>query len=99
MEFVRISEMLQIMGMKDEDGQPIPFKFRFDTCNLKDGTGGKRISMTDVILVGGAVSRSNTQNPGHFANYTRNFRSINNQEIRKFHPLLVEEFNDMRVIL
>jgi hypothetical protein len=99
MEFLRVGEMLNIMDMKGEDGEPIPFKMRFDTASVTDNTGGKRITVEDVILVGGTNSKSTLRNPDHFRNYTRLFKSIHNEEIRKFRPLLVEEFNDMKVIL
>lgn len=98
MDFIRVSEMLEVMNMKDENSLSIPFDFTFDTCNLKKGTGGKRITCKRVVLVGGVASNSTQRNPDHFTNYTRNFRSINNQEIREFHPLLVEVFNGMKVV-
>ncbi|SEM66331.1 hypothetical protein SAMN05192574_101385 [Mucilaginibacter gossypiicola] len=99
MELIRVQEMLAVMDLKGEDGLPIPCNFRFIDCNLKKGTGGKRITVKNVVIVGGVSSDSTQRNPNHFQNYTRNFRSIYNNEIRKFHPLLVEEFNNMRVVL
>ncbi|GAA4327439.1 hypothetical protein GCM10023149_30820 [Mucilaginibacter gynuensis] len=99
MEIIRVNEMLAVMEMKGADGLPIPWSGRFIELNLKAGTGGKRISVKNVVLLGGGQSKSNYRNPNHYQNFTRNFRSINNQEIRKFHPLLMETFNDMRVVL
>lgn len=87
------------MDMKGEDNQPIPFAFTFVTCNLKKETGGKRITIDKAVIVGGVVSNSTLKDQNHFKNYTRNFRSVNNQEIRQFHPLLVETFNGMKVVL
>lgn len=99
MDLIKVKEMLDVMDAKDDNGQLIPWSMTFVTCNLKKQTGGKRITVKDCILVGGSVSNSNLRNPNHGKNYTRNFRSIHNNEIREFHPLLVETFNDMRVVL
>ena len=99
MEFIRVSEMLAIMDMKGDDGLSIPFNMRFITCNIKKNTGGRRITSNRVVLVGGVHSNSSIRNPEHFKNFTRNFRSLNNNEIREFHPLLVEEFNGLKVVL
>lgn len=99
MDLIRISEMLATMDMKNEDGFPIPFDFTFITCNLSKNTGGKRIACKNVIIVGGSISNSKVKDQDHFKNYTRNFRSADNQEIRQFHPPLVETFNGMKVVL
>ncbi len=99
MEFIRVSEMLGIMDMKNEDGQPIPFDFSFITCNIKNNTGGKRIEMKNAVIVGGAATKSAVRDQDHYGNYTRNFRSVNNDQIRQFHPPLVEIFNGMKVVL
>jgi hypothetical protein len=93
MEFIRVAEMLAVMEMKDEGEYPIPFGMRFDTIE------GKRITCSQGILVGGMVSNSTARNPNHYANFTRNVRFVDSQEIRKFRPLLVEEFNGLKVIL
>jgi hypothetical protein len=99
MQLIKVNEMLAVMDLKDESGAPIPFSFTFDTCDQVHNTGGKRITCKNVIIVGGTTSKSSARNPNHHKHYTRNFRSVNNMEIRKFHPLLVEYFNDMKVIL
>lgn len=99
MDFIRVSEMLDIMQKKGEDGLPIPFNMRFVTCNIRKNTGGKRITCTNVVLVGGAMTTSTVKDQAHFKNFTRNFRSVNNVEVRQFHPLLVEEFNNLKVVL
>ncbi len=99
MEIITLKEMLDIMEMRGEDGQPIPFSMRFITCNRKAKTGGKRIEVKDVVLVGGAVSKSTVKNQNHHSNFTRNFRSVNNEEVRQFHPPLVEMFNNLRVVM
>ena len=99
MELIRVADMLQTMQMRNADRTPIPFSIRFVTCDQKQGTGGKRIEYSEAVLVGGGVSKSEEKNPGHFANYTRNLKGIGTEQIRKFHPLLVEEFNGKKVIL
>lgn len=100
MELIRIQEMLTVMDMKsDETGLPIPFAFTFITCDLDKNTGGKRITCANAIMVGGLKSDSTLRNPSHFRNYTRNYAALGNSEIRKFHPLLVEDFNGLKVIL
>jgi hypothetical protein len=99
MEVIKVNEMLAIMNTRDEAGELIPATIRAITCNVKKGTGGKRITYKDVILVGGSTSNSTVRNPNHFQNFTRNIKSIRNSEIREFHPLLAEEFNGMRVVL
>lgn len=94
-----MGEMLAVMEAKGEDVQPIPFDMTFITCNLKKGTGGKRIHCKDVVLAGGVTSNSSIRNPDRFKNYTRLFRPVANEELRAFHPLLVELFNGNRVVL
>jgi hypothetical protein len=99
MELIKVNEMLAVMEMRGEDGQLIPWSARIVKANIKKNTGGTRFTVKKVVLVGGMVSKSTVRNPEHAENFTRNFRSINNQEIREFHPPLVEEFNGMRVVL
>ena len=91
--------MLSVMESRGEDGQPIPWEAVLETCNLKKGTGGKRLRVSNVILVGGTNSNSSIRNQNRYENFTRNFRSVDNEEIRQFHPLLVETFNGVRVTL
>jgi len=99
MELIRVSEMLKTMEMKGEDGLPIPWSASIIKANIKENTGGVRFKVNDVVLVGGSTSNSSVRDQNKHGNYTRNFRSIHNNEIRQFHPLLVEEFNGMRVVL
>ncbi len=99
MDLIRVSEMLEVMEMKGEDGLPIPWSARIVKANESEKTGGTRFTVKNVVLVGGAVSNSTVRNPNSYDNFTRKFRSINNQELRTFHPPLVEVFNGMRVVL
>jgi len=91
--------MLTTMQMRSQDGQLIPFSITFVTADLKQGSGGKRITYKEAVLVGNAISKSDQRNPDHFANYTRNLMGFETNEIRKFHPLLVDTFNGKTVTL
>lgn len=91
--------MLEIMQMRGDDGNLIPFSITFITANKKEGTGGKRITYEAAIIHGWALSKSELRNPNHFENYTRNLQGVGTNEIRKFHPLLVDFFNGKTVCL
>ncbi|WP_342645006.1 hypothetical protein [Mucilaginibacter sp. CSA2-8R] len=98
-DLIRVADMLEIMQMRSDDGNLIPFSITFVTANKKEGTGGQRISYEAAVLYGFAKSNSTIRNPAHHANYTRNLVGVGTNEIRKFHPLLVEYFNGKTVIL
>lgn len=99
MELIRVNDMLKTMQMRDSEQKLIPFQLTFITCDLKQQTGGKRISYDAAVLVGSGASRSDDRNPSHFSNYTRNLKGEGTEAIRKFHPLLVESFNGKTVVL
>ena len=97
MELIRITDMLKTMQMRGEDREPIPFSITFVTCNVKTDEGGEKITIKEAVLVGSGNSKSETKNPNHFTNYTRNIRSINSDRIIKIHPLLVTLFNGQKI--
>jgi hypothetical protein len=99
MDLIRVPDMLATMQMRGQDGNRLPFSITFVTANLTAGTGGERISYEQAELLGSGMSSSELRNPDHYANYTRNLQGVGTNEIRKFHPLLVETFNGKTVVL
>lgn len=91
--------MLKTMAMRTSDGEPIPFSITFVTCDQKKNTGGEKITLAEAVLVGGGKSNSDSRNPNHFENYTRNIKSAKGDRILKIHPLLVTRFNQMQITL
>lgn len=83
--------------MRGEDHDPIPFSITFVTCDLNKDEGGDKITIKKAILVGSGSSKSEVKNPNHFANYTRNIRSVNSDRILKIHPPLVTRFNGQKI--
>lgn len=90
--------MLEIMQMRGEDRELIPFSITFVTADLKKNTGGNKITFSEAIFVGGVSTKKNKiRDPKHYENFTRNIRSINSDRIITIHPLLVLKFNGMQV--
>ena len=89
--------MLKTMAMRGDDGQRIPFSITFVTCDLKKDEGGNKIHLSEAVLVGGSNSASRSKNPNHYENYTRNIRTVAGDRLIKIHPLLVTEFNGMKL--
>jgi hypothetical protein len=92
MEPISVPDMLRLMFAG-------PFEITFVTCNRKDDTGGKKITIKEAVMEGGSNSNSERRNPNHGRNYTRNLRSIDSDKIIKFHPLLVTRINGRPVML
>lgn len=99
MEIIKVKDMLNTMAMRGADGELIPFSITFVTCDEKQGTGGKKITLDRAVLLGGPSSKNNrgVRDPQHYGNYTRNIRHENGDRIIKIHALLVTRFNGMRV--
>lgn len=95
--FISAKDMLEIMQMRGDDREFIPFSITFVTADLKKGIGGKKITLDKAIFVGGISNKNKSRNPNHFENYTRNIRHLMSDRIITIHPLLVTKFNGMKV--
>ena len=98
-EVIRVADMLKTMALRDDSGALLPFNATVITCDRALGTGGKRIVYENAILDGGPGSNSEGRNANHFENFTRNLRMEGTSQVRKFHPLLVEQINGKPVVL
>lgn len=97
-EFISVKDMCDIMQMRGEDRELIPFSITFVTADLKKGTGGKKITFDEAVFEGGPSRRTEKKrNPNHFKNFTRNIRHRRSDRIITIHPLLVLKFNGMIV--
>ena len=96
---IRVRDMLSQMLMKTTDGVFVPFSVTFVTCDVKRGTGGKKITIDSAILEGGPKSNSKLRNPNHYRNYTRNIRATTGDKTIKVHALLITRFNGAKIIL
>ena len=97
-EFISVKDMCDIMQMRGEDRELIPFSLTFVTADLKKGTGGKKITFDDAIFVGGpSRSSDKKKNANHYANFTRNIRHRQSDRIITIHPILVLKFNGLIV--
>jgi hypothetical protein len=99
MKIIRSKDMLSVMNMRLQDGQPVPFSFEFVTCNEKTNEGGEIIFFDKAVQIGSAVSKSEIKNPNNFKNLMRNIQHVNSDRIIKIDPWLVRKFNDMEVQL
>ena len=99
MEIIKAKDMLNTMAMRGADGELIPFSITFVTCDEKQDTGGKKITLDRAVLLGGPSMKEKRggRNPRHYANYTRNIRHADGDRFIKIHALLVTRFNGMRV--
>lgn len=97
MEIIRLSEMLQVMKRRDENGEPVPFSITFVTCNQKLNTGGEKITFEQAVLVGGPSRSAKIKNPNHHQNFTRNIMAADGDQIITIHPILATRFNGMGV--
>lgn len=89
--------MDNIMKIRGQDRELIPFSITFVTADLKKNSGGQRLTFDDAIFVGGPSSKSSVRDANHYENYTRNIRHRNSDRITKVHLLLVLKFNGMTV--
>lgn len=99
MDIITTRDMLNTMALRGHDGELIPFAITFVTCDEKQGTGGKKITLDRAELVGGPRTKAKQggRDPRHYENYTRNIRHVESDRIIKVHALLVTRFNGMRV--
>lgn len=91
-----------------------PFDFTYCTYDEKRHTGGERVSIRKCLLFASPEEREIitpqaqqsagdgkkrvTKNPSHEAHNTFNIRTQNN-EVKKVHWLLIEEFNNCKVVM
>lgn len=97
-DFISIKDMLNIMQMRGEDRELIPFSLTFVTANRNKRTGGQKITFDEAVFVGGPSNRDKERNPNHFYNNTRNIRHKNSDRIVTIHPHLVMVFNGLRIV-
>lgn len=109
--YIRLTEVLDLMDALDSNGDPIPFSIRFVTANRKDKTGGEIITIDKAVKCVGKDKKGNPvidtrrketpdltkpKNPNHWSNATRNL-FLPNGQIRKVHIRLIIEFNGQKV--
>lgn len=96
---IRVTDMLKKMNEWESSVSHVPFSITFVKCNIKANTGGEKITLDRAVMVGGGKSKSESRNPNHFDNYTRNIRSAEGDRIMKLHVLHITRFNGMSIIL
>lgn len=96
---IRVADMLRMMNEWESSGNRVPFSITWVTCNMKQNTGGEKITLDRAVLVGSGVSKSRDRNPNHFENYTRNIKSAEGDRIMKIHVLHITQFNGKKIIL
>lgn len=97
MEIILVKDMVREMAKTDRKGNPVPFSITFVTCNLKQDTGGEKITLKEAVCIGGPSNRKMERNPKHAENFTRNIRAKDGDRFIKIHALLVTRFNGKKV--
>lgn len=90
--------MLNVMQMRGEDRELIPFSITFVTADRKKREGGKKITFDEAVFVGGPSRADKVRDPHHYYNYTRNIRHRQSDRIVTIHPHLVLVFNGLKVV-
>ena len=109
-QFIQLSQVLEEIERKDDQGIPVQFQMKFVTADRRRGTGGEIIEINGarnnspqakgkIIPVKGGPSSSvlKGSNPHHWSNSTRNFL-LPNGAIRKVHIRLIIQFNHKKVV-
>ncbi|KAB7728199.1 hypothetical protein F5984_20530 [Rudanella paleaurantiibacter] len=98
---------MAILEDTDAKGCPRPFSITFCTADQAKGTGGEIIHYKRAVwhVAGGRVKASDrdaarvddqgpkSKRPNHAANWTRNIRGLDTDQIRKIHIHLILEIN------
>jgi len=109
-EYVQLKDVLQIMNELDVSGQPVSFHLKFVTLDRQRKTGGEIIEVHQArkfigIRAGKMIfdtrdhynsDKSESRNPNHWSNATRNI-ILPNKQLRKIHIRLIIEFNHKKV--
>lgn len=103
-------EAIAIMEDTDAKGVPRPFSIMFCTADESRQTGGDIIRYEQAVwhINGGRIKTATTEpkaakpgkkgkSPNHNANWTRNIRALNADQIRKLHIHLILEINNLIV--
>ena len=91
---IKLSDALSVMTTGD------PFNFSLVTCNLKQETGGRRVSYENATLcAGGNSSKTSAKNPNHWKNHTRNIMVQGKSRPITIHTLLITGFNNQKVFI
>lgn len=97
---ILLSDALRIMASNDPAGNFIPFDLTYITCNVTDGSGGRRVTVTGAALAGGAFGKKESpKKANHFLNGTRNIMVPGKPRPVKIHNLLITHFNGEEVII
>lgn len=90
-----------------------PFDMVYCTYDERRGTGGDRVTVRKALLFKSADEKQEQnqlpvlvggekivkgKNPNHFSHNTFNIR-LQNTEVKKVHWLLIEEFNNQKVVM
>lgn len=110
-ETISLSEALNIIDSKDNEGFPIPFDISFRTLQRNSKTGGRLVEYVGAKVLTSIPKQklSNKQiiqslqspervkrNPNHWANRTRNIQKENGEEA-KIHIRLIVSVNNKKV--
>jgi hypothetical protein len=110
-QYIRLSEVLELMDQVDSSGINASFDIKFVTFNKKFETGGEIIEVKggrkclteakkDGKIIFGIESKGanilQSKKPDHYIQATRNIL-LPNGEIRKIHIRLIIEFNGKKV--
>jgi hypothetical protein len=98
--FIFLKDALAIMAMRDSDGGFIPFDIERVTCNLREGTGGRRVTHEKAVLAGAPYGKKNSRREAnHFLNGTRNIMIPGKGRPITIQNLLITKFNGETVII
>jgi len=103
-----LSEVLKIIHLKDEEGNPVKFDVEIREFSRQNKTGGKYRVYNDACLLTAKSVKGKSglqkiiedrtkKNPRHWENRTRNIE-LANGEIKKISTLFIIRFNGMEVL-
>lgn len=97
---IQISDMLKVMASNDSGGRPISFSFEVVTSNSREGTGGKRVTYKNaVLLAGGNSSKNSLKNPNNWLNVTRTIQVPGKGRPITVPVLLITKFNEEKTYI
>ncbi|MBC6698080.1 hypothetical protein [Hymenobacter sp. BT190] len=105
---IQLKEALAQMEARDERRRPVPFSVEFCTCDENREEGGEIIRLDNVVLARNTAPAAKraprsaeptaTRQANEWAQGTRNFYLLDNQQIRKAAIRLIIGFNNMDVV-
>lgn len=97
---ISLRDALSVMACKGEDGSFLPFSLTLVTCNLREDTGGRRITYENAVLAGAPFGKKGSaRSANHFINGTRNIYVPGKGRPITIHNICITEFNGERIYL